>query len=168
MMIAMLVLTVGLIGSMALVSVSIGSNARSKKGSTSVALAEMIIGQISSIPVARGVTSVTITDCAGNNITVNTSGTAGGEGANLTTSGNIDFTQTFSSVTAGYGMRYVVCGVSNGMQSTYDVRWNVKLLPLHKQEFVTVGAQSIGSSTANPLASALPVSLRTVVGDDGN
>ena len=45
-MIAMLVLTVGLIGSVALMAVSINSNSRSKTDSTSAAAAEMVIGNL--------------------------------------------------------------------------------------------------------------------------
>jgi len=168
MMIALLVLTVGLIGSMVLVSFAIGNNTRSKAGSTNAALAEMVIEQISAIPVGGGVTSVTATDCAGNSITINTSGTSAGSGANLTTSGNIDFTQSFGSVPSGYAMTYTVCGVSSGAQRVYDVRWNVQLLPSGRAEFVVVGAKLSGSNFGNALLNALPVNVRTVVGNDGN
>jgi Tfp pilus assembly protein PilV len=168
MMIALLVLTVGLIGSMVLVSFAIGNNTRSKAGSTNATLAEMVIDQISAIPVGGGVTSVTATDCAGNSITINTSGTSAGSGANLTTSGNIDFTQSFGSVASGYAMTYTVCGVSSGAQRVYDVRWNVQLLPSGRAEFVVVGAKLSGSSYGTALLNALPVNVRTIVGNDGN
>jgi Tfp pilus assembly protein PilV len=168
MMIALLVLTVGLIGSMTLASYAIGNNSRSKTGSSSAALAEMVIDQISAIPVGGGVTSVTVTDCAGNSITINTSGATTGSGANLTASGYVDFTQSFSSVTAGYAMTYTVCGVSNGAQRVYDVRWNVQLLPSGTAEFVVVGAKLSGSNYGYALLNALPVNMRTVVGNDGD
>lgn len=169
MMIAMLVLAVGLLGSMAIVSVAIGSNARSKRDSTSAALAEMVVGQLSAIPVGGGVSSTTVLDCAGNSRTINTTGTSAGAGANLTSSGSIDFTQTFSTVTSGYAMKYTVCGVSNGTQAVYDVRWNIKTLPSGKAEFVVVGAEFINSAyTTNAGQFAPPVSVRTLVGTDGN
>jgi hypothetical protein len=167
-MIALLLLTVGLIGSMVLVSFAIGNNTRSKAGSTNAALAEMVIDQISAIPVGGGVTSVTANDCAGNSVTINTSGASTGSGANLTTTGNIDFTQSFGSVPSGYAMTYTVCSVSSGAQRVYDVRWNVQLLPSGRAEFVVVGAKLRGSSFGNALLNALPVNLRTVVGNDGN
>jgi competence protein ComGC len=168
MMIALLVLTVGLIASMVLASFAIGNNTRSKTGSSSASMAEMVIDQISAIPVGGGVTSVTVTDCAGNTITIDTSGTSTGSGANLTTSGNIDFTESFASVPSGYAMKYTVCGVNTGAQRVYDVRWNVQLLPSGTAEFVVVGAELSGSSYGTALLNALAVNLRTVVGNDGN
>jgi Tfp pilus assembly protein PilV len=168
MMIAILVLTVDLIGTIALASVALNSDTRSKRDSTSSAMAEMVAGQISAIPVGGSLNSVTVTDCAGNSLTVNTSGTTAGAGATLTTSGTVDFTQSFSSVTAGYSMKYTVCGVSNGLQTVYDVRWNVKTLPSGKAEYVVVGAQFSGSNSKVAQLTALPVNVRTVVGNDGN
>ncbi len=165
MMIAIAVLTVGLMGTVALIGVSIGTNVRSKRGSTSVVLAEMVIGQISSVPVGGSTTSVTITDCAGNSHTISTSGTTGGSGANLS-GGNIDFTQTFSS-TAGYMMQYTVCGVNTGEQTVYDVRWNIQTLASTKAEFVVVGAQYNSITYGNVKFTSPAVNLRTVVGNDG-
>lgn len=166
MMISIVVLTVGLIGTVALIAVSIGSNVRSKRGSTGVALAEMVISQISALPVGGSVTSVTVSDCAGNNLTINASGTSAGSGANLS-GGNIDFTQTFSAVSSGYAMHYTVCGVNTGEQTVYDVRWNVQLLPSGKAEFVVVGAQYNSITSGNVRLTAAAVNLRTVVGNDG-
>jgi competence protein ComGC len=168
MMIAILVLSVGLIGSVAVVSLAIGSNTRSRRDSTSAAVVEMVVGQISSIPVGGGVTTVTVNDCAGNVATMNTSGTAAGAGANLTSSNTIDFTQSYASVAAGYAMRYTVCGVTTSTESVYDVRWNIKTLPSGKGEFVVVGTRALNSSTKDPHLYALPVNVRTVVGNDGN
>jgi Tfp pilus assembly protein PilV len=168
MMIALLVVTVGLIGSVALATLAIGNNTRSRAGSTSAALAEMVIDQISAIPVGAGVTSVTVTDCAGNSITMNTSGATSGSGANLTASGNIDFTQSYSSVPAGYAMRYTVCGATTATRSVYDVRWNVQSLPSGRAQYVVVGAQLSGSGSGNLRLNALPLSVRTVVGNAGN
>lgn len=168
MMIAIVVLTVGLVGSMAVASVSISGDARDRKDSTSAAVAEMVAGQISATPVKGSVTSVTVTDCAGNTSTINTSGSTTGEGANLTGTGTIDYTQSFSAVTSGYAMRYTVCGVSNGVQTTYDVRWNIETLASTKEEFVVVGAQFANSSSKNAQVYVPAVNLRTVVGNDGN
>jgi competence protein ComGC len=168
MMIAILVLSVGLIGSVAVVSVAIGSNTKSRKDSTSAAVVEMVVGQISSIPVGGGVTTVTVTDCAGNVATVNTSGTTAGAGANLTSSNTINYTQSYASVAAGYSMKYTVCGATTTTESVYDVRWNIKTLPSGNGEFVVVGARAINSSTKDPTLYALPVNVQTVVGNDGN
>jgi type IV pilus modification protein PilV len=169
MMIALLVLTVGLLGTITVVTTSIRSDTRSKHDSTSATLAEMVADQISAVPLAGGTSSITVSDCAGNAWTVKTSGTSAGAGANLTSSNNIDFTQAYSSVTAGYAMKYVVCGTSSGINMTYDVRWNIKTVPSGNQESVVVGAQPlISQSGTNPAMWALPVNVRTVVGNDGN
>jgi len=167
-MIAILVLAVGLIGSMALASVALSTNARNRRSSTSTAIAEMVIGQISAIPVGGSVASVTVTDCAGNTSTINASGTTAGAGANLTSSGTVDYTQGFSSVTSGYAMKYTVCDATNSIKSTYDVRWNVKTLASAKEEYVVVAAQFANTGSGPAQVSAAPVNLRTVVGNDGN
>jgi Tfp pilus assembly protein PilV len=167
MLIAMLVLTIGLVGSVAVVGVAIGGNSRSKKDSTSTALAELVLGRISSVPVGSGVTTVNVTDCASNTDVVATAGTTTGSGANLTSTGNIDFTQSYGGVTANYAMKYTVCGITSGVQTVYDVRWNIKLLASGKEEYVVVGAQALDTSgTGGERAPA--VTIRTIVGNDGN
>jgi len=176
MMIAMLVLTVGLVGTIALVTTAITSNGRSRHDSTSAALAEMVAGQISAVPFCSGgcgggVASVTITDCAGNVLTVDTTGSTAGNGATLNSSGNVDYVnQTFAGVPAGYGMKYTVCGTSNGINMVYDIRWNIKQVAANSaEEFVVVGAQPvIAKPTTNARAWAAPVNVRTLVGNDGN
>jgi len=171
-MIALFVLTVGLLGSVPLFQVAIKNNYRSRTDSTSTALAQMIIDQISAIPVGSPTTTVTITDCASHSITINSAGSTTGAGANLTTTGTlgiIDFTQSFSSVTSGYAMQYTVCGVSNNTQAVYDVRWNVTTAPSGKANLVVVGARS-GAGTTNATAAlyAPPVTVRTVVERQGD
>jgi len=168
MLIALLVLTIGLVGSVAVVGVAIGSNSRSKKDTTSTALAEMVISRISSVPVGGGVSTVTITDCANNNLTIATTGATTGSGANLTSAGKVDFSQSFSSVTANYAMPYTVCGVNTGTKTVYDVRWNIKSIGSPaKTEFVVVGARSMDTS-GTALQRASSVNIRTIVGNDGN
>jgi Tfp pilus assembly protein PilV len=166
MMIAMVVFTVGAVGAMALVMVSTGSNTRSKRDSTSAMLGEMVVNQISAMQVGGSTTSVTVTDCAGNSSTISTLGSATGTGANLS-SNAIDYTEAFSSVPAGYAMHYTVCGVVTGAQDVYDVRWNVQTITANKSNFLTVGAR-LAASGANPRYYALPISIRTVIGNSGN
>jgi Tfp pilus assembly protein PilV len=165
MMIAMLVLSVGLLGAIAMVSASIQSNFRSKQDSTSAALAQMFIGQLSAT--SASTTSVSVTDCAGNTGTVNTTGATTGSGATLTSSGAVDFTQAFSAVTSGYAIKYTVCSVATGAQSVYDVRWNITQLPSGKENYVVVGVQLVGSNSNNA-SFAVPVNVRTVVGNQGS
>jgi competence protein ComGC len=167
MMIALLVLTVGLVGSMAVVSVAIGGNSRSKKDTTSTSLAEMVVSRISSVPVGGGVNTVNVTDCANNPLTIATTGTSTGSGANLTTNGNIDFTQGCSAVTTNYKMKYTVCGITSGTPTVYDVRWNIQLLPSGKSEYVVAGARALDTSGTGAQR-APSVNIRTIVGNDGN
>lgn len=175
MMIALVVLTIGLLGSMALVGVAINGDYRSKNDSTSTALAEMVAAKISAVPVCSGscgaAATVTVTDCTGtvHNINVTDANAGSGTGANLTSSGSIDYSQAFGAVTSKYAMDYVVCGVENGLQTTYDVRWNVKLLPSKDADFVVVGAQmATGSNSKIGTATAPAVNVRTIAGNDGN
>lgn len=165
-MLALLVLAIGLIGSVPLICVAISNNYRSRSDSTSAALAEMIVDQIAAIPVGSSTTTVTIKDCANNSITVNSAGSSTGTGANLS-GGNVDYTQSFASVPSGYAIEYTVCGVSNGTQSVYDVRWNVTTVPSGDADFVVVGARPLGAGN-NPLVFAQPVNVHTVVGNSGN
>lgn len=172
MLIALVVLTVGLVGSMAIVGVAIGSNYRSKNDSASTALAEMVAGRISAVPVCAAAcgaaATVTITDCAGNAHVLNVSGTAAGSGALLTASGNIDYVnQAWAAVPAGYGMQYIVCGVSTRTQTDYDVRWNIKVISTD-EAFVVVGAQLVRSNKLKGQLYMPPVNVRTIVGNDGN
>lgn len=164
-MIAMLVLGVGLLGSAALTAVSIKSNSRSHNDSMSTAVAKLVIGQISAVPIGGG--AVNVTDCAGNTTAVTTNGTPAGAGANLTASGRIDYSQSFAGVTAGYAMQYTACNSVNGTKAVYDVRWNITSIGTPaKEELVVVGARFIGTSTDAQL-SAPAVNLRTVVGNQG-
>lgn len=169
-MIAMVVLTVGLIGSMAVVGVAVGGDYRSKSDSTSTALAEMVAEKISAYPICSGgcipAPAVSLTDCAGTLHAITVTGVTGGTGATLTASGNIDYTK---AAVAGYSMKYKECGVTNGMQATYDVRWNINLLPSNDAELVVVGAQLTNATTAvSNNVNAPAVNIRTVVGNDGN
>jgi hypothetical protein len=65
-------------------------------------------------------------------------------------------------------MKYTVCGVSNGAQFVYDVRWNITLLASGNTEFVVVGAQPARSSSGKLQQYAPPVNVRTVVGNDAD
>jgi Tfp pilus assembly protein PilV len=165
MMIAMVVLIVGLVGAMTLPMVSISGNSRNRRDSTGTILAEMVIDKISSIPVGAANTSVTITDCAGNLLTINSAGGPSGAGANVST-GSIDFTESSNLIPSGYSMLYTVCGSSTATRSIYDVRWNVQTITANKTNFVTVAAR-VTTWNGNPQLFSIPVSLRTVVGNAG-
>jgi prepilin-type N-terminal cleavage/methylation domain-containing protein len=158
-MIAMVVLLVGLIGSMALVAISMRNNGRSRQQGNSTIVSQLITEKISSV---RATTSplLQITDCAGNVFNVST--TAPG-GSPLTASGDVDFTQP---VVATYQMLYTDCGTV-GRQVTYDVRWNIQQ-PSNFVKLLTVSTQKRsvqGPGQATDLKYfSLPVTIRTLIG----
>jgi Tfp pilus assembly protein PilV len=170
-MIAMVVLMVGVLAVMSLIAVAIGSNARNRRDSTGTMLAEMVLDQISAIPVGASPSTVSIsepycpTSSSTNSYTIESAGSPSGAGANLSGS-NIDFTQSPATITANYSMMYTVCGPSNDTRTVYDVRWNVQTITANSN-FVTVAARLRNSGT-DPRIFAIPVTLRTVVGNAGN
>jgi len=68
-MIAMMVLLIGIVSSMALIAYAMGGNGRSKQQSNSTVVAQMLTEKISSQK-ATVSNNLTITDCAGNSNTV--------------------------------------------------------------------------------------------------
>src|SRR5438067_269473 len=172
-LIAMAVLVIGLGGIMVLLVASIYTNANARNDTTSTMVAEHVIEQISAQP-ANGTTTLSITDCAGSVWNINTIGAGkgagnsnsnGGNGADLTSLGTVDWTQDYTAVPAGYAMRYEACG-SGGRQTDYDVRWNIITMfpPNVYSRMVLVSARPRGSATVGGLRFIVPVNLRTVSG----
>lgn len=178
-LIAMLVLAVGMMGSMILVRTAIVNNNRNKLDTTSTALAQMVLEQINSRAVTTA-TNITIVDCTGVVRTINPNG-AGfpGAGAAIIQAspppgqnvGDIDFTQDFAAVPPGYAMQYVTCGAAAGTpgaaaggQVTYEIRWNVTSMTGFTR-LVTVSArkQIATGTSALPLYS-IPFTLRGIGG----
>ena len=153
-MIALVILLVGVVGSMSLVALSIGSDGRNRQQSNSTALSQMITEKISSVKASNSPV-LTVTDCAGNSYTVYT---AAGGGA-LTTSGDVDFTQT---PVANYSMSYTDCG-TGGKQITYDIRWNIQQSFSTYVKFVTVSSRKKNAGGDLKFFS-LPVTVRALVG----
>ena len=176
---AMLVLAVGMMGSMILVRTAIVNNNRNKLDTTSTALAQMVLEQINSRPVTTA-TNIIIFDCTGVARTINPNGAAfPGAGAAIIqaspppgqTIGDIDFTQDFTAVPAGYAMQYVTCGAAAGTpgaaaggQVTYEIRWNVTTMTGFTR-LVTVSArkQIAPGTSALPFFS-IPFTLRGIGG----
>ena len=175
-LIAMLVLAVGMMGSMILVRTAIVNNNRNKLDTTATALAQMVLEQINSraatttvdCATALGVPCITINDCTGAARTIYTTGAAApGAGAKLLqagfNSGNIDFSQDFAAVPAGYAMQYITCGPANA-QVTYEVRWNVTAMTGFTK-LVTVSARKqIATKTGSLPYFSVPVTLRGIGG----
>jgi len=152
-MIAMLVLLVGVVGSMSLVGVSMGSTGRSRQQSNSTAIAQMVAEKISSVKASTS-PNLTIIDCTGTSFTIYTA--AGG--STLTSSGDVDFAQ---AAVANYQMLFTDCA-TGGMQVTYDVRWNITQ-PTAYVKLLTVSAKKLNAGTDQKFF-ALPVTIRTLIG----
>jgi len=180
-MFAGFVLTVGMLGSLVMITTAISTNQRNKTDTVGTALGQMVIEQMATLP-TRDLTidHITLKDCATPVVSHNVSVVApaqsvtAGNGATLITSpsgsaslGRIDFTQAVSALhTAGtppldYQMDYYTCG---GI--TYDVRWNIRTFPYPPNtdnKIIVVGVRQKGSGSG-ALFFAPPVTLRTVVG----
>jgi len=155
-MIAMVVLAVGILGSMGLIIRAIGGDAWSKQLSNSTVLAQAVTERIMAIPAATN-TIVTINDCTNNPLNVNTA--PGGPG--VTATGDLDFT---AAAVANYQMLYTDCN-TNGRQSIYDVRWNITAInnSLVFAKLVTVSAQ-LKHNGNNAVAFAPVATVRTIIG----
>jgi len=152
-MIAMVVLLVGIVGSMALIAYAIGGNGRSRQQSNATVIAQMVSEKISSQKASLS-NNLTITDCAGNSTTVYTA--AGG--ATLTSAGDADYSQ---AAVTGYQMYYTDCG-TNGRLMIYDVRWNITQ-PSPYVKLITVSTKMKNAGT-NARVYSQPVTIRTLVG----
>lgn len=152
-MVAMVVLAIGVVGSMALVVRAIGGDAASKQLSNSTVLAQTVTERIMAIPAGTN-TIVTITDCT--NTAYNVSTSPGGPA--VTSSGNLDFT---AAIVTNYQMSYTDCD-TNGHQATYDVRWNIQSISAYAN-LLTVSAQ-LKSAGNNRMVFAPVTTIRTIVG----
>jgi Tfp pilus assembly protein PilV len=172
-LIAIVVLAIGMGGILVLLVSAMSTNNRSGNDTSSTMIAEHIIEQISSQP-ANASAALSISDCASTAWSVSTAGAAngsgtsgsyGGDGAQLTSNGTVDWTQTYASVPAGYGMKYVACG-AGGRQITYDVRWNVVSLNStnNSSRMIVVSARPSTSPTVGGLRYVVPANLRTIGG----
>jgi Tfp pilus assembly protein PilV len=168
-LIAMVILATGMGGLLALLTVSMSTNNRTAKDTTSTMIAEHILEQISAQPADSG-TALQITDCAGNTWNINTadapqgggnSNGYGGNGANLTAAGAVDWIQPYASVPTGYKMRYVSCG-AGGARTVYTVRWNIITMTTYSR-MIVVSARPQGTGFGG-LRYVTPVSLRTIGG----
>ena len=174
-MVAMLILAIGLGALTTLFVGSVATDNRNSRDTTATLLAQKVIEELTAQNVNSTVT-VTLTDCVGNNWTIpSTQGGAppNGQGATLVTNaaspyyGGIDFTQAYAAVPAGFAMQYVDCD-PNGLQNTYDVRWNVMTMTANNSRLITASARRTGSANSQSggslLIYAIPVTLRAIGG----
>jgi len=172
-LVAIIVLAIGMGGILILLVSSMYTNSRSGNDTTSTMVAEHVIEQISS-QAANATAPLSVTDCNGTAWAINTapavngggsSGAYGGNGAALTATGLVDWTQTYANVPGGYAMRYVACGAA-AQRITYDVRWNVIALNTsnNSSRMIVASARPSTAPTVGGLRYVIPVNLRTVGG----
>ena len=156
-MFAMVILAVGIIGSMALIVRAIGGGGFSKQLSNSTVLAQTVTERIMAVPATTNTTALTITDCTGTPANVSTNP----GGAALLSTGEVDYSQ---AAVTNYRMLYTDCD-TNGHQATYDVRWNVQAIAnsLGNVKLLTVSAQLKNAGT-NRTVFAPEATVRTIVG----
>lgn len=159
-MLAMLVLGIGLLGSIGMICAAAASNSGSKLNTTAATLAESTLERIVAVPQSAGGIGplTTLTDCQGNffNMATSVGGSPAPPSGPVTA---IDFRQ---APVPNYSMQYVMC--SGAQNLTYDVRWRVDLGPTPATGLVTVSVRSL--NTAGPAAAlARPITLRTLRGN---
>lgn len=176
-LIAMLVLTVGLLGGMVILTVAIASNAQAKFDTGAVSLAQSTMDKILALSAVAANQTTSVTDCNGIVHTVN-SAIAGNNptGAPTTTLNGlangtqaIDFT---AAPVANYSMQYTMCAAGGvgyvGQPQVYDVRWNVSPGPTPSTQLILVAAKNIsetGNGGSQSRYFAVPITLRALRGD---
>jgi prepilin-type N-terminal cleavage/methylation domain-containing protein len=157
--IAMAVLAVGVLALLALITVAMRNNNRSKLDTGGTMVAQVVIEALSAQ--SSPSQNVTVTDCSN---TPQTLSGAPGSGAALNANGGIDFVnQAYAAVPLNYKMLYRECG-QNGVQMTYDVRWNIQQVNAYSR-LVTVSARPSAADNSGSSARMFqaPVNLRTIV-----
>jgi prepilin-type N-terminal cleavage/methylation domain-containing protein len=187
-MIAMTVLTVGMLGSMVMILTAMESNSRNKTDNLATILDQEVMEKFATLNNYPKALSATIYDCAltggsaDSHLVSLGQGTyaSGGNGAALYTSstapagynvGDIDWSQATptlaTSTTAGYAMLYRTCSGDN-----YEVRWNIMdannpapVSPaVSRISLLTVSARETAAK-GSPLGMlfAPPTTLRTLI-----
>jgi type IV pilus assembly protein PilV len=172
-MIALVILAIGLGALINVLVISLETDNRNSKDTSSTLLAQMVIEQISAQH-PNSNAAIAITDCAGNawSIATTPGASPNGAGATLVTNsasagyGGIDQTQAYAHITTNYAMKYVDCGgIGNtGAPTTYDVRWNVMTVDANYTRLITATARPVNANALGGVQFALPVNLRLVAG----
>ncbi len=186
-MIAMTVLTVGMLGSMVMILTAMESNSRNKTDNLATILDQEVMEKFATLNNYPKAGSATIYDCALNggnadwHLVSLGQGTyaSGGNGAALYTSstvpagynvGDIDWSQATptlaTSTTAGYAMLYRTCSGDN-----YEVRWNImdanSSIPtgtVSRISLLTVSARETAAKGSKlGMLFAPPTTLRTLI-----
>jgi prepilin-type N-terminal cleavage/methylation domain-containing protein len=174
MLVALTVISIAMIGGLAMIALGIGHNGSMRMDTTAANVAQTFLEDIASVqPKADPV--LNITDCAGNNLAINTGG-PGAPGAPVYTPadalppgvnvGDINFT---AAVVPGYQATYRMCA-PGGIRIRYDVRWNIQTAGFVDAtgktwgKLVTVAALQSATVGKGGITYSQPVTLRTVVG----
>jgi Tfp pilus assembly protein PilV len=183
-MIAMTVLTVGMLGSMVMIITGMESNTRNKRDNSATILDQELLETFATLKNYPQTGTVTVYDCAvtGSNAhlasLVQGTYAANGAGATLVTTataaqnvGDIDWTQATptlaTSSVSGYAMMYQTCG-----GEIYEVRWNIMdanagALPagdVSRISLLTVSSRLTANvNGGNGMLFALPTTLRTII-----
>jgi prepilin-type N-terminal cleavage/methylation domain-containing protein len=157
-LIAMVILAVGVLGGISMILIGMTRDNSNLVDTTATNVAQTVMEQIAGVPTNINPT-LTLQDCVPNTLSINTA--AGG--ATLYPTGDINFhAETAASLNANnYQMTYVTCG-SNGLQTPYDVRWNIQKIGTWGK-LVTVSAQQPFVAGQTGMAAIRPVTLRTVI-----
>jgi Tfp pilus assembly protein PilV len=182
--IAMSVLTVGMLGSMIMIITGMESNSRNKRDNAATILDQELLETFAALYNYPKTGSVTITDCAlstsnAHNANLAQGAYPTGAGATLLTSstasggtmvGDIDWTQATptlaTSTVTGYAMMYQTC-----TGDIYEVRWNIMDAntstptgTVSRVSVLTVSSRPTSfQNGGNGMLFALPTTLRTVI-----
>jgi prepilin-type N-terminal cleavage/methylation domain-containing protein len=168
-LIAMTVLSIGMLGATGMILAAVKSDARNKNDTAAVVLDQEILERFATYQFYPTSGSVLVSDCSTNAAT-NThkasviGAVAPGAGATLTATGDIDWTQPAPAMatpaTTGYAMTYQTC---NG--DTFEVRWNVTTIDGETNiAALTVSSRQTGSAGSNQaMLFSVPTTLRTII-----
>lgn len=167
-LIAMAILAVGMTGAIGMILAGVKSDARNKNDTAAVVLDQQILELFATYANYPKSGFVSITDCS-TTVATNThqasviGAVAPGNGAALTPTGDIDWTQpapALAGATPGYDMIYRTC---NG--DTFEVRWNVTMIDGETNiAALTVSSRQISSAGSNDaMLFSIPTTLRTII-----
>jgi prepilin-type N-terminal cleavage/methylation domain-containing protein len=170
-LIAMTVLSIGMLGATGMILAGVQANARNKNDTTAVILDQEILERFATYTNYPTSGFVTIEDCAlgaAAQHQASTTGSLAGSGAAITATGDIDWTQPApalaTSAVTGYAMNYQAC---NG--DVFEVRWNIiEVSPnanaISQLSELTVSARQTGSTVRrNGMLFSVPTSLHTFI-----
>jgi prepilin-type N-terminal cleavage/methylation domain-containing protein len=174
-LVAMTVLTVGMLGSMIMILAGMQSNSRNKTDNAATILDQEILEKFATLTNYPQAGTVQIYDCAlgGGNANwhqaslVQGTLASGGNGAPLSITGDIDWTQPSptlaTSATTGYAMLYQTCS-----GDIYEVRWNImdasNATAKSRLSLLTVSArETVAKGSKNGMLFAPPATLRTLI-----